>query len=169
MRLQDRFAELDQQLASDEVRGQEPEQRQRHERDDQPGAGNIDRQIGFRPQFRRDQRLHPAVDPGDERPDQVGGDERRPDDDQSGQKIGADPRPEARMDDGRRFGRGTPAESDCRSWMRRSGLSINTVIRTRHGLFKARLTIAPLAIGILRSAEVPPGDADFPCCPNALA
>src|SRR6516225_1557415 len=47
------FAELDE-LAADEVGGKEPEQGQRHERDDEAEPGNLDRQVGLRPVRHRD-------------------------------------------------------------------------------------------------------------------
>ena len=83
------LAELDQR-AADQVGGEEAEQRQRDERDDQAGAGDRPRQIGFRAIGRRDERPHDAVDPGDERPDQPDGDRKRPGHHQAGEEIVAD-------------------------------------------------------------------------------
>ena len=85
------LAELDQR-AADQVGGEEAEQRQRDERDDQAGARDAERQIGLGPVGRRNERPHQLVDPVDEPPGQTDGDVERPDQDQAGQEIIAQPR-----------------------------------------------------------------------------
>jgi len=71
----------------DQVGGEEAQQRQRDHGDDQPGAGQPERQIGFRPVGDGHERPDQAVDPVHEPPGQIKGDGDRAGDDQTGQKI----------------------------------------------------------------------------------
>ena len=87
--VEDVLAELDQ-LAPDQVGGQEAEQRQRREDDDQARAWKMERQIGFETNGRRHERPHDVVDPVDEPPGQADRDVERSDQDQPGQKIVSD-------------------------------------------------------------------------------
>ncbi len=71
------FAQIDQR-SPDQVGGEETEQRQRDHGDDQAGARQSERQIGFRPVGRRHERPHQIVDPVHEPPGQIEGDRDRP-------------------------------------------------------------------------------------------
>ncbi len=100
------LAEIDQR-APDQIGGEEAEQRQRDHGDDQPGARQAERQIGFRPVGNRHERPHQAVDPGHEPPGQVKGDRDRAGDDQAGQEIVPEPGHQAAVDVRRRSAGGT--------------------------------------------------------------
>ena len=107
--VEDVLAELDQ-LAADEVGGQEAEQRQRRRSAMiRPMPGNLERQIGLGPVGERDERPHQIVDPVDEPPGQADGDGERPDEDQPGQEIVAQAADDAVMD-----GTGLAARRRCR-------------------------------------------------------
>ena len=109
------LARLDQ-LATDEVCGQEPEQRQRNQYDDQTDAGDLDRQIGLGPVGNRNERPHQIVDPVDEPPGETDGDVGRPDQDQPGQEIVPQPADESTVECDRlfRIGRGIGGRHDSR-------------------------------------------------------
>ncbi len=99
------FAEIDQR-PPDQVGGEEAQKRQRDDRDDQPGARQPERQIGFGPVGDGDERPHQSIDPGHEPPGQIEGDGDRPGHDQAGQKVIPETRHQAAMGLRRDFGRG---------------------------------------------------------------
>ena len=98
------FAEINQR-PSDQIGGQEAQQRQRDHGDDQPGARQSERQIGFWPVGDGNKRPHQTVDPGYEPPGQIEGDRDRAGDDQTGEKIVAESGHEAPRHIRREFGR----------------------------------------------------------------
>ena len=103
--VEDVLPDLDE-FAADEIRGQKTEQRQCNERDDEPEAWDLHRQVGLWPIGERDEGPHQIVDPVDEPPGEADGDIGRPDQDQPGQKIIAQPADRAGMEWRRLVGRG---------------------------------------------------------------
>ena len=99
------LAEIDQR-PPDQIGGEKAQQRQRDHGDDQPGARQPERQIGFRPVGDRNERPHQAVDPGHEPPGQIEGDRDRAGDDQAGQEIVPEPGHEAARSIRRKLRRG---------------------------------------------------------------
>ena len=90
------LAELDE-LAADEVGGEEAKQRQGRERDDQARAGNMERQICLGAKADGHERPHRVIDPVDEPPGEADRDVEWPDEDQAGQKVVSDAADNARM------------------------------------------------------------------------
>src|SRR5271166_1115563 len=82
------------QRAADDIGGQESEQRQTDERDHDPEARNVNRQIGVRGEALRKPGLDPVVDRVDRPPGNVGGDSDRSEYD----KAGEEPRPQPRRE-----------------------------------------------------------------------
>ena len=80
------LAEIDQ-GPSDQVGGEEAQQRQRDDGNDQPRTGQPEWQVGFRPVGDGNERPHQPVDPGDEPPGQVEGDRDRTGDNEAGEEI----------------------------------------------------------------------------------
>ncbi len=104
------------QLAADEARSEESEHGQHDQCNDQTGAGNFHRQIGFRLVGDRDERPHQGVHPVDEPPGQADRDVERSDQDQPGQEVIAQARDQAVMERHRLVGlRRSIARRQCRN------------------------------------------------------
>ena len=84
------LARLDQ-LAADQVGGEEAEQRQCHKRNDEAETWNFYREISLRPIDDRNERSHQIIDPIDEPPGETDRDVEGPDQNEAGQKVIAQP------------------------------------------------------------------------------